>query len=61
MSPFKFELGQRVKLKLTSESGEIVSRAEHQDCTQNYLVRYIAADGRQVENWHWESALVEAD
>lgn len=57
MKSFKFDMGKLVRLELTSEEGRVIARAEYEACENNYLVRYVAADGRQVENWFNESAL----
>lgn len=54
---FKFELGQYVELTESDEKGEIVGRAEYSNCVDNFLVRYKAGDGRQVEVWWPEDAL----
>nr|WP_321459654.1 hypothetical protein [uncultured Cohaesibacter sp.] len=58
MTPtFAFDLDQKVKMKLSDEQGLIIGRAEFVMDTPNYLVRYLAADGRQVESWWNESAI----
>jgi len=54
---FLFDLNQKVKLKLSGESGVVIARMEHIDCEHQYSVRYKAGDGRQVEFWWYESAL----
>lgn len=57
---FAFELGQKVKLKFSEERGEVVSRAESTEYPIAYFVRYLAADGRQIEEWLHESAIEKA-
>lgn len=39
------------------ERGEVIARAEYQHTENNYLIRYRAGDGRQVESWWGESAI----
>ncbi len=54
---FAFKLGDAVKL----ESGErctVIGRAHYLDSNPQYMVRYVAADGRMTECWWAESALV---
>ena len=57
MKSYNFEMGQTVKLSLTGESGTIIGRAEFKYSENSYYLRYVAADGRQVQQWHDESAL----
>lgn len=57
---FKFNLGDRVKLRLSSEAGEVIGRAEYSRSKPQYLVEYLAGDGRQVDSWKDEDALVAA-
>ena len=54
---FKFEIGANVAFKMGSERGQIIGRAEYETSENQYLIRYIAADGRLVENWWTESTL----
>jgi len=61
MIGFQFNLGDQVRLAHTEERGMVIGRAEyleHEGAT-TYLVRYKAADGRQVESWWNQSALAE--
>lgn len=53
----KHQLGDRVKLIESKESGCVIARAEFLHSEPSYLIRYQRADGPQVENWHGESAL----
>jgi len=59
MSKFKFNLKENVTLVHSDESGEVIGRAEHTTCENQYRVAYKAADGRQVIDW-WEESLVKA-
>lgn len=53
---FEFELKDTVRLIMSEEEGIVVGRAmqRHRD---TYNVRFVAADGRQVEAWFPEDAL----
>jgi hypothetical protein len=55
---FKFELDQTAQVKASGEAGEVIGRAEYSATENSYLLRYKAADGRAVEAWWGESALV---
>lgn len=55
----KFNMNQIVKLIASGESGTVVGRAEYAHSEPSYLVRYKAADGRQVEGW-WSESAIEA-
>lgn len=57
----RFALGQQVRVRVSTEVGEVVGQARYRFSENSYLVRYCAADGRAVEQWWAESALVEAD
>jgi len=59
MTKFKFEVTQRVALTESGETGKIVARAEYDSQENQYLIRYKAGDGRQVEQWWGESAVKE--
>ena len=54
---FKFNLGERVEITESGESGSVHGRAEYSEAANNYYVRYVAADGRAVESWWSEGAL----
>lgn len=58
---FKFNLGDKVAVEVSGETGEVLGRAEYSTAANNYFVRYKSADGRAVENWWQEDALVHAD
>lgn len=55
---FKFTLRQRVKLDESEERGKVIGRAEYLNTCNKYLVRYVAGDGRQVEAWFDQDAIV---
>ncbi|RCK32505.1 hypothetical protein TH9_12310 [Thalassospira xiamenensis] len=57
MKSFKFEMEQRVKMSESAESGVVIGRAEYAHAENEYRVRYLAGDGRQVECWWSESSL----
>jgi len=61
MATFKFELGALASISIngvSGETGEIIARAEYTNAENMYFLRYIAADGRAVQQWWTESALV---
>lgn len=58
MKEFKFQLNALVRIVASEECGQIIGRAEYLESADCYLVRYKAADGRAVEAWWNESALV---
>ncbi len=60
MHEFKFNLGDTAALNLSNETGVVIGRAEFANAEDSYLLRYRAADGRQVEAWIGDSALVPA-
>ena len=60
MNKFEFEIGQVVKIANSEEVGNVTGRAEYQKAENSYYLRYKAADGRAVEAWWPESALVAA-
>ena len=58
---FKFNLGEKVTVDVSGETGEVLGRAEYTTAANNYYVRYRSADGRAVEAWWQEDALRTAD
>lgn len=60
MNEYSFSLGQAVKIAASGEGGQVIGRSEYAYAENSYLVRYKAADGRAVESWWTESALVAA-
>ncbi|WP_176083147.1 hypothetical protein [Martelella sp. HB161492] len=61
MNVFKFAIGQRVMLSMSKEKGEVIGRAEYLERDPLYYVRYVAGDGRQVEEWISGNAIVADD
>lgn len=59
MPVFQFALGQSVRLEQSKETGKVIGRAEYVNSQPSYLVRYICADGRQVETWWGQDALTD--
>lgn len=54
----KFDNGQELVIAVSNEIGEVIGRAEYPRAEPSYLLRYKAADGRAVEQWWAESALM---
>jgi hypothetical protein len=59
--PFDFKLGDEVAIEESGERGVVVGRAHYLDQNPTYLLRYRAGDGRCVEQWWAESALVRIE
>jgi hypothetical protein len=59
MSEFEYELDQKVRLVYSNEQGHVIGRAQYAEGANAYLVRYAAADGRQVEAW-WNASAMDA-
>jgi len=55
---FKFKLKEELKIDASNEAGSVIARAEYNANEDQYLLRYQAADGRAVESWWGESALI---
>lgn len=58
---FKFKLNHEVIIEASGECGMVVGRAEYADGKPQYLIRYMAADGRAVQQWWDQSALTTHD
>lgn len=58
MNQFKFALNQLVFIEVSNESATVIARAEYATSENSYLLRYRAGDGRAVEAWWQESALI---
>jgi len=56
---FRFSFKSKVQIVQSGEEGIVTARAEFCNGESEYLVRYKAADGRAVEQWWKDSALVE--
>ncbi|ACR28680.1 hypothetical protein [Burkholderia glumae] len=54
---FSFNLGDRVAIAASGETGKIIGRADYAESAKSYFVRYKAADRRAVEAWWSEGAL----
>lgn len=59
-SEFKFDLGTKVMLVLSEETGTVEGRAQFNSQDNQYLIRYKAGDGRLNEVWWTESAITVA-
>lgn len=57
MKKYKFDLEENVQLVMSGEKGFVIGRAEYLETVNNYLVRYVTADGSQIESWFCEGAL----
>ena len=58
---FKFKLKSTLKIECSGEVGEVKGRAEYDNAKPQYLLRYASADGRGVESWWDENALIIAE
>lgn len=58
---FRHALNDLVKLTMSGEKGQVIGRAEYTAAENAYLVRYVTADGRQVEQWLGQSAIDDAE
>ena len=58
---FDFKLGDEVVIEESGERGVVIGRAHYTDANPGYLLRYRAGDGRCVEAWWSESALVRVE
>ena len=58
MSEWEYTLEQAVILKFSREVGVVIGRAEYMAEEDQYLIRYKAADGRQVDAW-WGASAIE--
>ena len=59
MNEFEFLLGLWVRLVGSTETGQIIGRAEYLHGENQYQVRYRAGDGRLTEAW-WGASALEA-
>ncbi|MBW5406392.1 hypothetical protein ACISK3_07925 [Morganella morganii] len=58
---FKHELGQVVQVTISGEEGHIKARAEYHNGPNQYLIHYLAADGRGTDGWFEEGELSPAE
>ncbi|QWL96605.1 hypothetical protein IZ183_17210 [Morganella morganii subsp. morganii] len=54
---FKHELGQVVQVTISGEEGHVKARAEYHNGPNQYLIHYLAADGRGTDGWFEEGEL----
>ena len=54
---FDFDLGARIRLAGSNETGTVIGRAEYVDGNPTYLIRYQAGDSRLTEAWWAQSAI----
>lgn len=54
---FRFQLGDEVALRYSSETAVVIGRAHYEKSEPGYYLRYRAADGRQTECWWQDSAI----
>lgn len=54
---FKFQLGQRLKMNVLDEFGEVYARSEWQHEGRSYLMRYKSRDGKLMNDWFAEGEL----
>lgn len=60
MDSFSFPLNAEVVITASGEKGIVIGRAEYTTSQPSYLLRYRSADGRAVEAWWSQDALVRA-
>ena len=58
MAKFKFELNDTATIEVSGETGKVIGRAEYTTGEVAFRIRYKSADGRAVETWWDETALV---
>ncbi|MDK9943658.1 hypothetical protein NVR52_19295 [Enterobacter roggenkampii] len=54
---FKHVLGQIVFVTISGEEGHVKARAEYNCGPNQYLIHYLAADGRALDSWFEEGEL----
>ncbi|ALS64909.1 hypothetical protein [Pandoraea apista] len=59
MKGLAFELGDAVALTMSKEAGFVIGRAEYESTADQYFVRYVTTDGRQVRDWFGAEELVK--
>jgi hypothetical protein len=59
MNKFEFEMGEKVKLIDSGESGTVTARAEFQYGENQYFVRYKSGAGVACQIW-WPASALEA-
>lgn len=58
--PYKFELGQQVRIQCSNAAGKVVGRSEFTSGAMQYLLRYQKENAGAVEEWWSEDALIGA-
>jgi hypothetical protein len=58
---FQFELGQKVKISISSEQGYIKGRAEYLEQGVQYQVHYQDSTGKAVTDWFTGGELKSAN
>lgn len=53
-------IGDKVRIKVSQEAGEVIGVAFYAESSPNALIRYCASDGRAVEAW-WNISALEKD
>lgn len=59
MTDMKFKIGDKLRIKVSSEVGTVRAVAIWDDGPPQYFLFYKAADGRAVESWWTEAALTD--
>ncbi|VVE47392.1 hypothetical protein PCO31111_04513 [Pandoraea communis] len=59
MNGFALNLGDAVALTMSKEAGFVIGRAEYESTADQFYVRYVAADGRQMRDWFSAEELVK--
>ena len=57
MQKFAYELGEKVVIECSGESGEVIGQGRYKSGDDLFLIRYKSAEGRAVEEWWAENAL----
>lgn len=55
---YKYDLGQKLVIGCSNEEGQVIARSDSAAHVDQYLLRYKAGDGRAVEAWWDETALM---
>lgn len=53
-------IGDKVRIKVSQEAGEVIGLAFYAESAPSALVRYCAGDGRAVQDW-WNISALEKD
>ena len=54
---FKFDMGAKVEIIASGETGTVEGRAEYSNSANTYYVLYKSADGRATQAWWTEDTL----